>query len=249
MFNALDGSDAEAIGVASSLAMRPKRSGINMIRLQHCKIKMANGAMDRITMPSALLSCLLLIPLRGQESCQKQVVIRHRGRSIKNMRAFLVALSVILLTATAGRADSPLEPPARYSKKSPTGSITVTSDPRRGTTARDNTNKKILWSLPDWYRSLFPSDDGSHLVTEYDGLNLVPDYDGAIALFTFWKNGRKIRDVTLKEFIPSKRILQQTTSHYYWGKVKGINDSNQLSVSRADGKEFVYDLDSGMQKK
>jgi len=40
--------------------------------------------MDRITMPSALLSRLLLIPLRGQESCQKQVVIRHRGRSQKN---------------------------------------------------------------------------------------------------------------------------------------------------------------------
>ena len=38
------------------------------------------GAMDRITMPSALLSCLLLIPLRGQDSCQKQVVIGHRGR-------------------------------------------------------------------------------------------------------------------------------------------------------------------------
>ena len=42
---------------------------------------MPNGAMDRITMPSALLSCLLLIPLRGQESRQKQVVIGHRGRS------------------------------------------------------------------------------------------------------------------------------------------------------------------------
>ena len=36
--------------------------------------------MDRITMPSALLSWLLLIPLRGQEPRQKQVVIRHRGR-------------------------------------------------------------------------------------------------------------------------------------------------------------------------
>ena len=47
------------------------------------KTKWANGAMDRITMPSALLSCLQLIPLRGQESCQKQVVIRHRGRSLK----------------------------------------------------------------------------------------------------------------------------------------------------------------------
>jgi hypothetical protein len=36
---------------------------------------------DRWTpMPSALLSCLLL-PLRGQESGQKQVGIGHRGRS------------------------------------------------------------------------------------------------------------------------------------------------------------------------
>ena len=36
--------------------------------------------MDLIPMPSALLSCLLL-PLRGQESRQKQVGIGHRGRS------------------------------------------------------------------------------------------------------------------------------------------------------------------------
>ncbi|MFZ4777796.1 MAG: hypothetical protein ACOYM3_20700, partial [Terrimicrobiaceae bacterium] len=42
--------------------------------------KYANGAMNRITMPSALLSCLLLFPLRGQESRQKQVVAGHRGR-------------------------------------------------------------------------------------------------------------------------------------------------------------------------
>jgi len=35
-----------------------------------------NGAMDRITMPSALLSQIL----RTQDLRQKQVVIRHRGR-------------------------------------------------------------------------------------------------------------------------------------------------------------------------
>jgi len=40
--------------------------------------------MDLIPMPSALLSCLLLFPLRGQESRQKQVGIGHRGRSLKN---------------------------------------------------------------------------------------------------------------------------------------------------------------------
>jgi len=33
-----------------------------------------------IPMPAALLSCLLLFPLRGQESCQKQVGIPDRGR-------------------------------------------------------------------------------------------------------------------------------------------------------------------------
>jgi len=43
-----------------------------------------NEPMDLIPMPSALLSCLLL-PLRGQESRQKQVGIGHRGRSTKNM--------------------------------------------------------------------------------------------------------------------------------------------------------------------
>jgi hypothetical protein len=36
--------------------------------------------MDQITVPSGLLSRLLLIPLRGQEPGQKQAVIGHRGR-------------------------------------------------------------------------------------------------------------------------------------------------------------------------
>jgi hypothetical protein len=41
------------------------------------KTKNANRAMDRITMPSALLSRILL----AQDPRQKQVVIGHRGRS------------------------------------------------------------------------------------------------------------------------------------------------------------------------
>ena len=43
-------------------------SSIGLIR----KNNIANGAMDRITMPSALLSRILLT----QDPCQKQVVIR-----------------------------------------------------------------------------------------------------------------------------------------------------------------------------
>jgi hypothetical protein len=51
------------------------------------RIRNANTAMDRITMPSALLSGLLLIPPCGQKPCPKHVVIGHRGRSQQNIAA------------------------------------------------------------------------------------------------------------------------------------------------------------------
>jgi len=52
---------------------------MNHFRLEVHPKKWPNGAMDRITMPSALLSQILL----AQDLRQKQVVIRHRGRSAK----------------------------------------------------------------------------------------------------------------------------------------------------------------------
>ena len=57
--------------------------------------------MDRITMPSALLSCLLLIPLRGHEPCQKQVVIGHRGRSPRNMRVLRIFFFAVVFLLVA----------------------------------------------------------------------------------------------------------------------------------------------------
>jgi len=53
-----------------------------------------NRPMDLIPMPSALLSCLLLTPLRGQESRQKRVGIGHRGRW-QNKTAHLLPLHPI----------------------------------------------------------------------------------------------------------------------------------------------------------
>jgi len=40
-----------------------------------------NEPVQQITVPSGPLAWLLLIPLRGQEPCQKQAVIPDRGRS------------------------------------------------------------------------------------------------------------------------------------------------------------------------
>ncbi len=59
--------------------------------------------MDLIPMPSALLSCLLLFPLRGQESRQKQVGIGHRGRRPFNkMKSFAAILLILANSVIAG---------------------------------------------------------------------------------------------------------------------------------------------------
>ena len=79
--------------------------------------------MDRITMPSALLSCLLLIQVgrsetgerllcrsrqasaRGQEPRQKRVVIGHRGRSANQYMRRVLALLLLTTVSLTIAAD------------------------------------------------------------------------------------------------------------------------------------------------
>ncbi len=161
------------------------------------------------------------------------------------MRTLILTLVTIIWAVHNSLADEPLSVPSRLVFKSPGGNITVVSDPKRGTTVRNTKKNTFLWKLPRWYRSLFPSNDGIHLVTIYDGLNLIPEFDESLVLFSFWRSGDKVRDVRLKELAPNKGVLHKTVSHYHWGMAEGITESNLLSVKRADGKRFNYDLDSG----
>jgi len=62
------------VQVGSFRAAEPQQLRFHAV-LDHDR-KSANRPMDRITMPAALLACLL----RSQEPRQKQVVIGHRGR-------------------------------------------------------------------------------------------------------------------------------------------------------------------------
>ena len=58
-----------------------------------CQQSDSNDSMDLIPMHSTLLSCLLLIPLRGQEPRQKQVGIPHRGRSALIKKAMFIVVA------------------------------------------------------------------------------------------------------------------------------------------------------------
>ncbi|MBC3919067.1 hypothetical protein H8L32_16365 [Undibacterium sp. CY18W] len=161
---------------------------------------------------------------------------------------YFVTLFFALSTITA-YADTPLEPPTVLRKESINKEFIVTSDPKEGTvaTSRDG---KIIWHIPSWFRSFYIANDGEYFVTYYSGLNLIPrDYQDSLPLFTFWKNGKIFKTVSVKEFVTRKSILVTTASHYYWGTVEGVSDDRELRVRRADDVVFFYDIRTGREVK
>jgi hypothetical protein len=144
------------------------------------------------------------------------------------------------------RADTPLPPPSIETVTSPSGRIRAVSDPETNNTrVEDAKSNKVLWSVPDWYRNFFVTDDGMFLVGEYKGMNLIPtDYRDDLVLLTFWREGRKIREITVKEFFPDRSALQRTASHYAWRDELAL-ERGRLKVERADGKIIFFDLATG----
>jgi hypothetical protein len=168
---------------------------------------------------------------------------------VRSMRALVVGILAIAVCAAS--ADTPLPPPSKVTVSSPNGRIRAVSDPESSITrVEDAKLHKVLWSLPDWYRSLFVANDGKHVVTEYDGLNLLPtDFRDNLVLLTFWREGKKIREVTVRDLFPDLSILQRTASHYAWCEDIGIDEQGRLKIERVDGKIFVFDVATGKQTK
>jgi hypothetical protein len=168
--------------------------------------------------------------------------MRSATRSLSTF-AFAVFTCVVF-------ADEPLGPPSKFTAESPNGSIVAVADPAVGSVSiRSARSDQELWSIPGWHRWVFVADDGLHAVIGYDGMNLIPvDFSDSLVLFTFWSEGRKVREVTLREFVPSRSILKRTVSHYYWGGIERI-DHGELLVQRADEKVFRFRLTDGAQAK
>ena len=163
---------------------------------------------------------------------------------VRSMRALVIG--ILAITITAAKGDMPLPPPSTVTATSPSGRIRATSDPSAGTRVEDVRLQKVLWSLPDWHRSMFVADDGKHLVTEYDGLNLIPvDFTDDLALLTFWRENKKIREVTVRDLFPDHKGLVRTISHYAWRLNIDFDAKGRLRVSGMDGKTWLIDVTTG----
>jgi len=157
----------------------------------------------------------------------------------------LLWVSVMLVRSAMG--DSPLPAPTMTEVASPNGRFAAISDPKSTTTrVIEVATGRVLWKVPDWFRSMFVSNDGKHLAVGYDGLNLVPlSYVDSMELISFWDQGRKIKSVTLSEIVPDRTVLERTMSHYAWGDIEGVNDKDQLVVRRVDGQIFRFSMATG----
>ncbi len=161
------------------------------------------------------------------------------------MRALLL-LAALLVVVGIARGDMPLPPPSKVTAVSPSGAIRAVSDPDSGTRVEDVAHGKMLWRLQHWYRSMRVANDGKHLVTESDGMNLIPlDFRDDFVLLTFWRDGRKIRQITIRGLFPDRRGLVRTVSHYAWRLTIDFDAHGLLRVSRVDGKTLLFDVTTG----
>lgn len=122
----------------------------------------------------------------------------------------------------------------------------ATSDPERGTfvhPAGEIDESDALWKLPRWYRVVFVSDDGMHLITGYDGINLVPrERPSETVVVEFWKRGSLLKSYSLGDLGYSRGRLRKTASHYHWGGYLGIGEDG---LFRRDGRRRGAGVRSG----
>ena len=162
------------------------------------------------------------------------------------LRAVALAGIAALLVIGSARTDEPLPPPSEVAATSPSGAIRAVSDPKTGTRIEDVKQNKVLWRLSSWHRSMRVADDGKHLVTESDGMNLIPlDFTDDFVLLTFWRNGTKLRDTTVRDLFPDHRGLVRTVSYYAWRQTMDFDSHGRLRVSLLDGKILLFDVSTG----
>ena len=90
------------------------------------------------------------------------------------MRIFAIIILLFLGIASGLPAAERLNAPSRYSKRSQNGLFEIMSDPEAGTTCTELSSKKMLWTLPAWYRHVVVADDGRHAATADDKFYRIP---------------------------------------------------------------------------
>ena len=166
------------------------------------------------------------------------------------MKRQRLGLVLLMFCAQAAFADEPPEPAATHKILSSTPTCWAITDAKTHVTTAFRTEKSgkpsSLWSAPGWFRVADLSTDCQFMVTGYDGGNLLPaKADGELVMLSFYRDGKIIRRIRLKELICNWSKLVRTASHWSWGNYIGAEKDFFYRVETQDRGELVFDMRTG----
>jgi hypothetical protein len=123
--------------------------------------------------------------------------------------------------------------------------------PKSGLYKNDG-SKEPLWSV-DWHRNrVYVAGDGIHLVREGnwpkrgkpgDRGPSVSKKDLEQESFSFFANGKLLRQYPIGEIIDDPQALPKSVSHFRWlHKASVLDDTKQFEAITLDGNRIVFDL-------
>ena len=165
------------------------------------------------------------------------------------MRGIITSIAILftVVLLSPAFADEMMLPPTVWTVCSPSGEFCARLDPAENNIQayRKADEGTVLWTAPGWTRVAVLADDGEHLVLGYEGMNLIPvDYDEGMAMLTFFRRGRQIAVVRLRDLTSWLR-LQRTVSHYYWGDYLGLDADGRYVVKLSRGGKIRFDMTTG----
>ena len=164
--------------------------------------------------------------------------------------ATLVVLAGLLIAETTVRADAPLIDDGRLEIESRNKQFVASPGPKGKSTLvfRRVLGAKadLLWQMPRWLANPYLSDDGECMVDAYVGVNLVPlHYDRDQVMMTFYKTGKLVGTVRLRELIRDFSHLKRSVSNYTWGDFTGFVSPNRFAVDTVEERRLEFDATTG----
>jgi len=166
------------------------------------------------------------------------------------LKRVLTRLILTMVATQSAFADEPPDPAATHKIVSSSQTCWAVTDAKTHvTTAYRNAQQDkpvMLWSAPGWFRVADLSADCRYLVTGYDGGSLLPaNADGELVMLSFYRDGKIIRRIRLKELICDWSQLDRTASHLAWGNYIGTEEGFFYRVETKDRGAVVFDVRTG----
>jgi hypothetical protein len=106
--------------------------------------------------------------------------------------------------------------------------------------------KQPIWKVQDCFKEMWIANDGQSIVGTKFGKGVLPsDYARDQIIFSFYKNGQLLNQVTVAELIGNLSKLEKTSTGYRWAKDIYLNDAEILVVETRDGENHLFEMATG----